>query len=87
MKIAEGFVLKTIAGNHIVVPVGANSIHFNSVITLNDSGAFLWNLLNEDETEQELVSALLEAYEVDESTAKQDVAKFLESLRSANILQ
>lgn len=87
MKIAEGFVLKTIAGNHIVVPVGANSIHFNSVITLNNSGAFLWNLLNEDKTEQELVSALLEAYEVDESTAEQDVAKFLESLRSANILQ
>ena len=47
MKIKEGFVLRTIAGSNIVVPVGAASIDFNGMITLNDSGAFLWKELEQ----------------------------------------
>ena len=70
MKIKEGFVLRTIAGSNIVVPVGAASIDFNGMITLNDSGAFLWKELEQDCDIDDLTAALLREYDVDEATAR-----------------
>lgn len=87
MKISKGFSLRNIAGENIVVPVGAKSISFNAMITLNDSGAFLWQQLQREKTEEELVKAMLEEYEIDEVTAKSDISKFLKNLRDANILE
>lgn len=43
MQIKPGFAMRKIAGSNIVVPVGAASSDFNGMITLNDTGAFLWN--------------------------------------------
>ena len=67
MKLLEGFVLKNIAGANIVVPVDSNTVSFNAVITLNESGAFLWQQLESDKTEEELVLSLLKEYDVDEA--------------------
>ena len=86
MKIVEGFSLKTIADNNIVVPVGENTVTFKAIITLNESGAFLWRQLENEKTEDELVKAMLEEYDVDEQTVKIDVAEFLDNMRSANLL-
>ncbi len=87
MKIAEGFILKNIAGTNIVVPVGANTVTFKAVITLNDSGAFLWQQLSEDKTEEELVMAMLSEYDVDRQTAETDVAEFIENLTKAGLIK
>ena len=81
MKLKSGFVLKSIGENHIVVPVGAQTVDFRCMITLNATGAFLWNLLETEQTEQTLVAALLEAYDVTQERAKEDVAVFLEKLQ------
>jgi hypothetical protein len=42
MKISEGFSLRNIAGENIVVPIGTKNISFKGMITLNNIGAFLW---------------------------------------------
>jgi hypothetical protein len=57
------------------------------MITLNHSGAFLWTCLQQDTTEQQMVSALLQEYDVDEVLAKKDVAAFTENLRSHGLLE
>lgn len=86
MKILEGFVLKNIAGTNVVVPVGSNTVSFKAVVTLNESGAFLWQQLQNDSTEDELVTAMLKEYDVDEATAKADVAEFIGRLQEAGLL-
>ena len=66
MKIKEGFMLRNVAGNYVVVAVGEASKNFSCVITLNGSGAFLWEQLTKDVTEEQLLQALLNEYEVSE---------------------
>ena len=86
MKIKEGFVLKEIAGSHMVVPLGSQVANFSSIIKLSESGAFLWSLLSEDKTVDELVSALLGEYDVDEIKAREDIEKFIKKLDDADLI-
>ena len=84
MKIVDGFILKSIADTNIVVP---NSVTFNAIISLNDSGAFLWKQLENEQSEESLLAAMLQEYDVDEATAKADIAEFLKSMRQADLLK
>ena len=77
MKIKSGFVLRSVGGENIVVPVGEMSKQFHGMINLNDSGAFLWRLFSQDCTVDEAVKSLKEQYNVEEDVARQDVEKFV----------
>ena len=70
MKIKDGFILREVAGNYIVVAVGEAVKSFNGVINLNETGAFLWKILQTGGDEQSLITALLSEYEVSEEIAK-----------------
>lgn len=85
MKLKEGFVLRNVAGETIVVPTGAN-LDLNMMITLNGTGKFLWERLEKGAGTEALVAALLEEYEVDETTAKAHVAAFVEKLNGHGFL-
>lgn len=85
MKLKDGFVLRTVAGDTIVVPTG-NALDLNMMITLNDTGKFLWEKLEKGAQTEELVTALLEEYDVDETTAKAHVAAFVEKLNGHGFL-
>ena len=87
MKIKENFMLRKVVDTYVVVPVGDAVSEFNGMINLNEAGAFLWQLLENDTTAEQVVSALLEQYEVDEETAKKDVETFIANLESANLLE
>ncbi len=87
MKIKNGFLLKEIAGSFLVVPLGSQVVDFGCIIKLSETGAFLWNLLEEDKSESELVSSLLSEYDVDEAKAKTDVSSFLSKLKEADLLE
>ena len=87
MKIKDGFILREVAGNYIVVAVGDAVKNFNGVINLNESGAFLWKAMENDVTEEQLVSALLGEYDVTEERAKADVAAFVEKMKQGNIIE
>ncbi len=86
MKIKDGFILREVAGSYLVVAVGAAVKQFNGMINLNETGAFLWRLLEKGATEEEAVSALLKEYDVDEETAKADVKAFTNKLTEAGLL-
>lgn len=86
MKISDGFLLKTVAGKNIVVSVGAE-VNFNGMLTLNDTGVFLWNLLKNHTTKEEMLKKMLAEYDVEENIASTDIDNFLIKLRDAKILE
>ena len=87
MKITDGFILREVAGNFIVVAVGNAVKDFNGVITLNEVGAFLWKKLEGGATEEDLVDALLSEYEVEKDVAEADVKKFVDKLVGAGLVK
>ncbi len=87
MKINENFLLREVAGNKVVMPVGEAADAFSGMIKLNGTGAYLFEKIQGGITEEELISAMLADYEVDEATARQDIARFVDTLRKMNILE
>lgn len=87
MKTKKGFMLRSVANRHVVVAVGQASVDFNGLITLNDTGAFIWKKLSDGCTYDELLKAILETYDVDEATAKDGINSFLETARSADLIE
>ncbi len=87
MKIKNGFVVEKVGGKYLAVAVGKRADEFNALIRMNGTGAFLWGLLAErDMSRDELLSAMLTEYEVDEERAKADIVAFEKSLRTAGLL-
>ena len=85
MKLKNGFVLREVAGEIIVVPSG-DELNLNMMITLNDTGKFLWQHLEKGAVEEELTAALLAEYEVTPELAKQAVAAFVARLKELDFL-
>lgn len=86
MKIKEDFLLRKISDSYIVVPVGSAVVDFSGLVNLNESGALLFEALQEGAEEEDLVSALLLEYDVSEEIARADVKKFIEKVKDADIL-
>lgn len=87
MKIKDGFLLRRLGETHVVVPVGQASIDLRGMISLNATGAFLWEALQEEQTVDSLTARLLEAYDVEEARAAADVARFVQLLSDNALLE
>ena len=85
MKLKDGFLLREVAGQVVVLPVGED-LDLNMMITLNETGRFLWECLQEETDEAGLVSALLKEYDVDEVTAISAVRNFVNKLNDNDFL-
>lgn len=86
MRIDKEFVLREIAGDYIIIPTGKTVLEFNGLITVNEVGVSLWNMLQEEVTFEELVQGILEEYDVEESVAREDIQEFLDKLMDGGIL-
>lgn len=86
MKIKDGFLLRNVGDNHIVVPVGTASVDFRCIITLNDTGAFIWEQLRQPCTTEDVVKAVLAEYDVSVDVAAADVAAFITAMREKGLL-
>ncbi|MCD7881416.1 MAG: PqqD family protein [Clostridiales bacterium] len=84
---SRDFMLREIAGESLLVPVNEAAVNFQGIMSLNESGRLLWDRLQKDTTEDDLVSALLDVYDTTPEVARQDVAVFLDQLRERDILQ
>lgn len=80
MKLRDGFMLKEVAGSYIVVPVGENLVDFSAMITVNETGAFLWELLQKGCEMDELVQRMTAEYDIAADIAKRDIESFLQIL-------
>lgn len=86
MKIKNGYMLREVAGEAVVVPSGEVSLNFQGIISLNETGALLWRQLEQGCEKKALVQALLDEYEVDAETAEKDVAEFLKLAGDAGVI-
>ena len=88
MKIKDGFILREITDSFVVVPVGQNLVDFSSMITLNETAAFLWDCLMNGADENTLCEKLLSEYEgVTKEDALADIKEFIKVLEEKNILE
>ena len=87
MKIKEGFVVREIAGECVVLALGEASKSFNGMIKLNESARMLWELLAQGSDKDALIAAMLEQYDVEREIAERDVDRLIELLKGANILE
>ena len=86
MRRNENFILRQTADLTIILPVGEASVHFPGMISVNETGAMLWELLREPCNPQSLALELTRVYEVELDRAQRDVDIFLEQLRRAGAL-
>ena len=79
MKLKEGFILRQVAGENVVIPSGDE-------LNLNGTGKLLWERLEAGAEDADLVQALLDEYDVDEKTAAANVAAFIQKLKDHGFL-
>jgi len=87
MQIKTGFMLRDIAGQSVVVPLGARVVEFNGIMTLSESAALLWRKLEKNSSIDEMIDLILTEYDIDKDTAQKDVEEFVENMRSNSILE
>lgn len=87
MKIKGDYLLDTIGGEKMAVPISVDTKGQAGLIKLNEVGAFLWERLQNGTTEADLVKDLTSEYDVKEEKAAADVKKFLVKLRTQGLLE
>lgn len=88
MKLKPNFELREICGENVVIPCGIENVNFDSIIHLNETGAFLWKEAGKgDFTVESLTAAMLAEYEVAEEVASKDVAAFVAKLHEQNLAE
>lgn len=89
MKQKEGFVLRTVCGEHVIVGEGLGTIDFGKLISLNETAAWLWQKAGEmgDFTIDTLAADLCEEYDVDTQQAHDDVTKMVAQWQEIGIIE
>lgn len=86
MKLNENYVLKTVAGTPVVVPVGEAVKNIKGMITLNGPAEVIWKALEQGEEFEEIVARLKSEYDAPEDVLRNDLTAFLDKLESYKIL-
>lgn len=90
MKLKEGYMLKEIAGNHVAIPVGQNIVDYKEMLHLNKTGVFIWKLLKEDITYEDLLDKMTVEYEAtqeEQEILKKDLDEFLETIKTLDLFE
>ena len=87
MKLRDDFVLRQVAATWVVLPLSRETVDFNGMIRLNDTGALLWQRLEQGSDREGLIRELTSRYAVSETQAGEDVDAFLNVLRNAGCIE
>lgn len=80
-------VTKKTGKEYVLVPLAENIADMNSLYTLNETGAFIWEQIDGKKNVGEIIAALMEEYDIDEKTAFGDVLQFMENLSNYLIIK
>ena len=86
MKLKEGFVIRTVSGQTVVLPTGGD-LDLNMMIKLNDTGRFIWECLEKGAEIEEIVAGMLQEYDIEEETAKKYVEQFVQKVKENGFLE
>lgn len=87
MKLKDGFILRKIADEYLVVAVGDKAKSFQGVVVLNEVSAFILENIRENITIVDLVNRIVEEYDVDSETASEDLNAFIRTLNEYGMLE
>lgn len=88
MRIKDGFTLRSLCGEYIVVGEGLAQVNFNKLLSLNESAAYLWKAVEgKDFTADDLTDLLLEQYEVEREQAAADVEALLKTWQEEGVVE
>lgn len=88
MKTKKGFNLRQVCGENVIVAEGVENIDFSSIISMNESSAYLWNNIQGKEFDKnDLVELLTREYDVDADTAAKDVEALVAQWLKAGIIE
>ncbi|MBO4769002.1 MAG: PqqD family protein [Bacteroidales bacterium] len=88
MRIKEGFKMRTLGNEFIIVGEGLAQVNFNKMISLNHTAAYLWQeVFGKEFTNADLVKLLLDKYEVTEEVATADVDNLVKKWIEAGLVE
>lgn len=77
---SPGLVTRKTGSEYVLVPVTNNIADMNSVYTLNETGAFIWELIDGKRNVEEIINAVTEEYDIDKGSAGEDVFSFIDNM-------
>ena len=84
---SESVVTRKTGNEYVLVPVVNNIADMNSVYTLNESGAFIWEMIDGKRSIEDIINALTAEYNTDDETAKADVFSFIKEMSKYLIIK
>lgn len=87
MEIKKEVVVRCVAGEYMLIPIGEAITDYNGLFIITESGMLLWNLIKNGAEKDELVSALMKEYGIDSKTAAEDTNEFIQKLRDLGIAE
>lgn len=87
MKIRKGFVVRTMGDRKMVVPIGKMASKIQGLISLNETAAVIWDILQEEHTEEEVTEILCAQYDGDRQEIRECVHSFVDELEDKEILE
>jgi len=79
-------VTRKTGNEYVLVPVSNNIADMNSVYTLNETGAFIWEQINGEKSVEEIINELTREFEIDYETASDDVLSFIDNMHKYLII-
>ena len=87
MKLNPNFVLRQVADTWVILPIGEETLKFDGMIKLNNSGALLWKAMENGKSRNDMADVLTSEYDVSREQALSDVDSFVEKLRQIGCVQ
>lgn len=86
MKLSGSFVLREVAGEWLAIPVGETALKFGGMIVLNPTSRVIWETLQQNVTETDIVDAIMQRFEITAEEAQADVRAFLEQMKAESLV-
>jgi hypothetical protein len=89
MKIKNGFVLRQVCSENVIVGEGLGAVNFGKLLALNETAAWLWKqaLALGDFNVELLAGKLCEEYDVTPEQAQNDVAAILQQWQEVGVVE
>lgn len=87
MKLKHGFMLREIAGQWVVIPLGARTVEFNAILNLSETAALIWKMIENGIDEEAIVDRITQEYDVETDVAIEDYRSFVKDLISKGLLE
>lgn len=87
MKIKGEFMLRMVAGENLLIPVGETALKFNGMVMLDPVGAVIWSGIRDGKSMETILDEILNRFDVDEKTAREDAKEFVERMIDNGLLE